>query len=258
VIVATNAGVSDYRALQLQYRRRLARGLQGMASYTWSHSVDNASWDSAVALAGEGFDASKDRASSSFDASQAFAAALSYDSSELRGAPGLLRGWRAGASSRARTGFPIDVLTTPNLLGLGFDNITRPDVVGGVPYWIVDANAPGGRRLDAAAFRTPAGLQGGLGRNAIRGLGMWQVDLSLARTFHAGEQASLDFRVDAFNALNRASFADPVRFLDHPLFGTPASMLNLMLGSGSPRSGLAPALQNGAPRMVQATLRLVF
>ena len=39
----TNAGTSDYNALQLQFQRRLSRGLQALASYSWSHSLDTAS-----------------------------------------------------------------------------------------------------------------------------------------------------------------------------------------------------------------------
>jgi hypothetical protein len=245
VIIATNNGASDYHALQLQYRRRLARGLQGIAAYTWSHSLDNGSWDSAVALANEGYNATFDRASSSFDVRHAFSAALSYET----------KGWKFSTSVRARSGFPIDVLTTSNLLGLGFDNITRPDIVAGVPVWVLDPGAPGGRRLNPAAFGTPAGLQGNLGRNAIGGLGMWQTDASVSRRFSTGESSSLEVRLEAFNLTNRANFADPVRFLDHPLFGRSGSLLNLMLGSGSPRSGLAPLLQTGAPRTVQVGLR---
>jgi hypothetical protein len=54
------------------------------------------------------------------------------------------------------------------------------------------------------------------------------------------------------------NFADPVRFLSSGLFGEPASLLNMMLGSGSPNSGLAPALQSGGPRTLQLGLRARF
>jgi hypothetical protein len=219
-----------------------------MAAYTWSHAIDNGSWDSAVALVNEEYTAGRDRASSAFDVRQAFSAALSYE----------VKGWTLSAVGRARTGFPIDVLTSSNLLGLGFDNVTRPDLVGGAPVWMPDAGVPGGRRLNPAAFEAPDGIQGTLGRNAVTGLGMWQTDASIGRRFRVGERGGLEARMEAFNLFNRASFADPIRFLDHPLFGTSGSMLNLMLGSGSPRSGLAPLLQTGSPRTVQVTLRWWF
>src|SRR5262249_12926521 len=41
ILVTTNGAYSNYNALQLQYQRRLSRGLQVLASYTWAHSLDN-------------------------------------------------------------------------------------------------------------------------------------------------------------------------------------------------------------------------
>ena len=41
--VVDNTATSDYNALQLQFQRRLARGLQAIVSYTWSHSIDDGS-----------------------------------------------------------------------------------------------------------------------------------------------------------------------------------------------------------------------
>ena len=73
-----------------------------------------------------------------------------------------------------------------------------------------------------------------------------------------GSDTTLDLRVEAYNVLNHPNPADPIRFLDSPMFGVPVSMLNLMLGSGSARSGLTPAFQIGGPRLLQAQLRLRF
>ena len=42
-ILVTNASTSDYDALQLQFHRQMSHGLQALASYTWSHSIDTAS-----------------------------------------------------------------------------------------------------------------------------------------------------------------------------------------------------------------------
>jgi hypothetical protein len=132
-------------------------------------------------------------------------------------------------------------------------------VVAGAPLWIADSNAPGGRYINPTAFRSlPSGRQGNLGRNAIVGFGMSQVDLAVRREFRLGERRMLQFRMEAFNGLNEANFADPVRFMSSPMFGRSTSMLNLMLGTGSPGSGLAPILQTGGPRSFQATLRFYF
>ena len=49
--LATNEGWSKYHSLQAQYRRRLSRGFEALASYAWSHSIDNSSTDAALQLA---------------------------------------------------------------------------------------------------------------------------------------------------------------------------------------------------------------
>jgi hypothetical protein len=165
--------------------------------------------------------------------------------------------WQASAMLRARTGFPIDVQTTENFLGFGFDDVTRPDLVPGVPLWI-PGQTIGGRRLNPAAFSIPAGIQGDLGRDAIAGAGMSQIDLAVERTVPVTDSVHLELRVEAYNALNHPNPADPVRFLDNPLFGTPVSMLNLMLGNGTARSGLTPAFQIGGSRSLQLSVRLRF
>jgi hypothetical protein len=67
----TNDATSDYHALQLQYQRRLARGLQALASYTLAKSLDIVSEESRINLQSPmgHFDPRQDRGPSSFDVS---------------------------------------------------------------------------------------------------------------------------------------------------------------------------------------------
>jgi len=257
--VATNNGESRYDGLQFHYRRQWHSGFRANASYTLSISSDNGSWDSAVYLVMPelGFTAARDRGPSSFDIGHSLTAAVSYPM-PFRGNR-ILRGWSADSMIRLRSAFPIDIRGTENLLGLGFDNLVRPSLVAGQPLWLRDSNVPGGRRLNPAAFSIAAdGSQGALGRNAIRGFGMGQLDISLRRSFLLSERSGLEFRAEAFNVTNRASAGDPVPYLQDARFGRSISMLNLMMGSGAPHSGLTPAFQAGGPRTVQLQLRLRF
>jgi hypothetical protein len=260
--LATNHGFSSYNALDLQYRLKPAHGLSGIASYSWSHSIDNSSSDSVLYWAGSGLNAAGDRGPSDFDVRQAFEAALTYQtprSPSKSFLSSLVHGWAWDTLIHARTGFPITVLDTDYSMGLSFANVFRPDLVPGEPVWLPDPSAPAGRRLNAAAFQpAPDSIQGNLGRNAITGFGMWQVDLAMRRDFALDEHRSFQFRLEAFNALNHPNYADPVAFLSSPLFGQSPSMLNMMLGTGSPASGLTPLFQNGGPRSVQLTLRFRF
>ena len=258
---ATSHGASHFHALELEYRRRLSRGLEGVANYTWSHAIDNGSWDSAVALDGPGYSAANDRGASAFDVRHNVSAALSYESRGVTGNAfwrGLSSDWNLEGTVRARSGFPVDVLSVENLLGFGFDDYPRPDLVPGEPLWMAASSVPGGRRLNPAAFAVVTGRQGTLGRDAIAGFGMFQADLALRRRFALGESASLELGLSALNAFNHPNPADPVSHLNTPLFGQAGSMLNLMLGSGSPRGGLTPAFQTGAARSLELNLKLRF
>jgi hypothetical protein len=92
----------------------------------------------------------------------------------------------------------------------------------------------------------------------LRGFGAWQVDASAERPIWSKEALHISFRMEAYNAFNHALFADPMRYASNPLFGQAQSALNLMFGSGSPGSGESPALLMGAPRSLQASLRVSF
>ena len=87
---------------------------------------------------------------------------------------------------------------------------------------------------------------------------MSQLDLSLHRQFKLRRAGAAEFRLDGFNVFNRANLSDPVRYLSSPLFGQPASMLNTMLGTGTPSSGLTPMFQSGGARSLQLSVRWQF
>jgi hypothetical protein len=64
--------------------------------------------------------------------------------------------------------------------------------------------------------------------------------------------------LNIFNVLNHPAFADPVAFLSRPLFGQSVSMQNLMLGSGTPNTGLPPLFQTGGARAGEFSFRFTF
>ena len=110
-----------------------------------------------------------------------------------------------------------------------------------------------GRRLNRAAFDSPTGYaQGNLGRNALRGFGMSQLDLSLRRQMTLGEQRVLHLAVQAFNLLNTPSFANPSR-------NEGASMTSANFGVASrSQFGGGSLYQTGGPRSLQLSLRFQF
>jgi hypothetical protein len=260
-LVTLTVDSSSYEALEMRYSGSLACNLFGSLSYTWSHSIDDGSLDSSMFLIQPGYSLSEARGSSDFDVRQSFSAALSYRvpfEHSLR-LPSWVAGWTLSTIFIARSGFPLDVQTDEQPLGQGFDNVGRPDLVPGVPVWISDPDVAGGRRLNPAAFATPPnGAPGTLGWNAISGYPLAQLDATLRREFALFRSLSLEVGLNVFNVLNHPAFANPVPYLSSPWFGQSTSMQNLMLGSGSPNTGLPPLFQNGGPRSGELSFRVSF
>jgi hypothetical protein len=258
-----NAADSSYQALQAQFRRRLAHGLQTLFSYTWAHSIDDASSDANILNVPPGRSPSE-RGSSDYDIRHTFSGAISYNiPAPTSGIWKLMFGnWSTDSIVYARTAPPVNVVTGQNPFGgslSGANSVQRPNLVSGVPLWIADPNVAGGKRINKAAFITPTGpVQGNLGRNAVRGFGAMQVDLTLRRQFKLWERLSLQARADFFNIFNHPNFGPPTNYLTSPLFGQATQMLGASLGSGGQNGGLNPLYQIGGPRSAQLALKLQF
>jgi len=257
LLFATSHGSAVYHGLNAVYRRPLAGGVQGQVAYSWSHSIDTGSSDSSLFLVAPGVSVRNDRGDSSFDARQTVTAALLYTTPALRPFRALSRGWAIGTFFYARTAFPVDILDSESLEGFAIANL-RPNLVPGLPLWISQPDVAGGRQLNPAAFAAASVIPGTLGRDAVRGFGMWQSDCSAGRSFALRDKLRLAIRAEAYNVFNHPQFADPMPYLSNPMFGQSGSSLNLMMGSGSPTSGQSPAFQMGGPRSLQLSLRLGF
>ena len=234
-------------ALQVQLQRRLSRGLQALASYTWSHSLDYGSTDIALPY---------QRGNSDFDVRHNLAAALSYD---LPGRPGngalrfLSRNWGLDGRVMTRTGFPI--ILNGNLLT---DTPTGNEYYGGVnlvpdqPLYVYGAY-PGGRALNPAAFQAPTGNAGGdAPRNFVRGFGAFQINTAVRREFPIAEQLKLQFRAEAFNIFNHPIFGQIDQNLTDLQFGQATQTLNQSLAT------MSALYQEGGSRSLQFALKLLF
>lgn len=258
--LTTNAGSSNYQALQLQFRRSSGHGIQTILNYTWAHSIDNGSSDASAGAPLSLIPIQLNKGSSSFDIRQNFTAAAGWDlPSPFKSRPlaAVFGNWGIQGVFQARTGFPVDVTYSNNVLIPFFPLNLRPDLVPGRPIYISDSTAPGGKKLNPLAFdsATPAiqNRQGTLGRDSIPGFGATQVDLSLVKTISLVEKVKLQFRTDAFNVLNHPNFYNPVSNLSLvSTFGVSPEMLSRGLG------GQSPLYQIGGPRSLQLSLKLLF
>jgi hypothetical protein len=257
LLLTLNDARSNYSALQLQYRKPLASGLQILLNYTWSHSLDNASDDVVAGLPGNIISAASDYSSSTFDVRQSFSGALNYDiPAKAKSGPLALltKSWSLQSVIVSRSGFPFNAMVyVASPVPQGYA-LSRPDLVSGQPLWIPNQTAGGGKSLNPAALQVPTTpRQGTEGRNDIQGFGLTQVDLSIGRAFSITERLNLQFRGEAFNLFNHPNFTNPYGLVE---FGPPylksPSMINQGLG------GLTPLFQQGGPRSLQLSLKISF
>jgi len=284
-----NTATSDYHGLQIQFQRRLSRGFQALASYSWAHSIDTASAGSAISnLGNAGLLSGANRGPSDFDIRHAFSTGLTYQI----GAPRANRferltlgGWSLESVFQVRSAPPVDVFnslfgfTLPN----NFNTYIRPDVTG-QPFYLSGSQYPGGKAFNPAAFTNPptspagcdpavdfpcaAARQGNLSRNALRGFGAWQWDFAVHRDFHihGKESLKLQFRAEMFNVLNHPNFGAPLADINPFVngFGKSYQLLadsldgNYLGGANQGSGSFSPIYQFGGPRTVQFGLKLMF
>ena len=281
-ILVGNTAESNYNALQLQFRRRLERGLQALASYTWSHSIDDASAGS-LGNAGNsgvpGINPNQDRGPSDFDIRNTFSAGVTYDLPALGTKAlvrNLLRGWSFDNIIQVRSAPPVSVYDGKFLfLNQGYAQV-RTDVTPGVPLYLYGPQFPGGKAFNNTPNAGGPGCvgpycppptdvngnplrQGNLSRNALRGFGATQWDFAVHREFPLHEALKLQFRAEMFNVLNHPNFGQPVGDINNPQFGQSTEMLGRSLGGGNVGGGgLSSLYQLGGPRSIQLALKLMF
>jgi hypothetical protein len=247
-----NGLTSNYNALQTKYQRQVAHGLQALASYTWSHSLDYGSYNVIYPY---------QRGSSDFDVRNNFTGALSYDlpsslliSSRLRW---LTSNWGIDGRFTARSGFPVTFNGSSYV-----DPITSQTYYGGLnlipnaPVYLYGSRAtyPGGRRINPAAFCLPTvcTTNPAAPRNFARGFGEVQADVAIRRSFHIHDRLQMQFRAESFNVSNHPNFGLINATFGNVQFGNATQILAQSLGT------LSPLYQTGGPRSLQLTLKLTY
>ena len=280
-----NTGASDYNALQVQFQRRLSQGLQALASYTWSHSIDTGSSGSLFSpssLPGPGINSNQNRGPSDFDIRQAFSAAVTYDIAVPklnRLTRTILGGWSLQSIIQVHSAPPVEVDDGLFYMLLNRATDIRPDVVPGIPLYLYGSQYPGGRIFNNTPNQGGPGCvgpfcppptdsngnplrQGDLGRNALRGFELTQWDFAVHRDFPLHESLKLQFRAEMFNVLNHPNFGPPLGDISNGSFGYSTETLGQYLGGGGNgyglASGLSPLYQIGGPRSIQFALKLLF
>jgi hypothetical protein len=263
-----NGHTAEYDALQAKFQRRISQGLQILASYTWSHSIDDGSSNTSLPVATEDL-----RGNSDFDVRHSFSSAITYDIPmrlRSRMERAVFAHWGVDERLTVRTGFPVNANGQFTIdPGTGLTYTTNPDIVPGQTLYLYGAKCtstlqalgdlapgqgcPGGRAINPGAFAlAPAGVNGNAPRNFLRGFGAWQMDLAVRREFPLYERLRLQFRAEAFNVSNHPNFGHINTFVGEAGFGQASSTLSQSLGV------LSPLYQMGGPRSMQFALKLIF
>lgn len=264
-----NFGYSNYNALQASFRKRAGNGLDIIASYTYSHSLDNSSSDTAQNPPSIEFNPAQDYGNSDFDIRHSVSLALDYQptvSPASRLLSAMFGGWGLNTLLLARSAPPVNVTILQNA-GFGFQTF-RPNLNPGVPVYLHDDLAPGRTKFNPSAFSlAPAGGQGNLERNDLRGFTLFQQDISVRRSFPLTEKLKLQARVEAFNVFNHPNFAPEKGALGFARggvllptggFGVSQSMFGAGVSSDGTASGFSPLFQVGGPRSLQLALKVEF
>ncbi len=284
------ADSSDYDALQVQFQRRLSKGIQVLSNYTWAHAMDTGSNDFSASFFQNAPNPASTRGNSDFDIRQIFNAAVTYQLPSLHSSNAaanilsktFLNGWSTDFIFKKQTAAPVTV--SYQALGNGFNFWGyRADQVPGVPVWVSDPLGGGGKRLNSAAFTVPAcaydsttACNGNTARNGIRGFGATQLDFAISRDFPITERVKFEFRGELFNIFNHPNFGSPSASLGtvsgskannswsffptsdykNQGFGRPSTTLaNGFYGAGGT---LASMYSIGGPRSVQLVAKIVF
>jgi hypothetical protein len=253
-------GSGNYNGLQTSMTRRMARGLQFTAAYTWSHTIDDSNGAFSTTDGGSArifVDSNGNpllnlnRGNSDQDIRHNFVFSSLYELPFGRGKQFagnastpldyIIGGWQWNNIVTLQTGTPIDVFyqnDAPN---------NHADLTG--PAY-VRINHTTGLATISGDFSDPGHFApGNLGRNALFGPGYHSWDTGMTKDFKVRERAKVEFRADVFNLLNHPQFANG-SFVNAISNGTISGNITTTTGTATTRFS--------SERQLQLAVRITF
>jgi hypothetical protein len=194
-------GSSIYHGLTANLRKRFSNHYEMLASYTWSHSIDDSSDLQTLLLPQDNRNFKSEKANSLFDQRHRFVFSALVTSPEA---------WRAGDGLHK---FMADFVVAPIV-----------EISSGRPFNILsnqDTNNDQSNQTDRpnvasdGTLTVPAPFTAGsLGRNAGLTHRYMSFDMRLMRTIRLGERVKLNLIAEGFNLLNRFNEGAVSGFID--------------------------------------------
>ncbi|MDQ2949827.1 MAG: TonB-dependent receptor, partial [Acidobacteriota bacterium] len=245
-------GNSVYNSLQTTFERRMG-AVRFSGSWTWAHSIDDTSGESSNSPIQNSRNLAAQRGNSTFDVRHKLTVSGTYElplgkgKHWLTAAPKPLEwiagGWQLNNILTLQTGLPFTPTMQTSTLNTGTGSQ--------FPNRVASGELPSDQRsidrwFDASAFVAPGQFTfGNSGRNILYGPGTKQLDLSLFKSFSFAEKRRVEFRAEAFNALNT------------PQFNNPNSSIGFT-GVARITSAGSPTVYQRTSRQIQLALKLYF
>jgi hypothetical protein len=262
-----SGAVSNFNGLTASYQRRLTYGFTVMASYTWSHSLDEVSNNGVqgtpyngltslqyqinpFCLACSNYGNADYDIRNSFNASYVWNTPFKFSNKFANGAFG---GWTISQNFFARSGLPLTVLDS----SAGLNNYS------GTPFFPAEVvgngqgacNQYGTGCLVSSGFATANGLTAFPNqiRNQFRGPGFFDSDFTINKNFKLTERMAFGVGANFYNVFNHPNFASPVDTFGAGNFGQ-------VLQTTAPPTGPYGSFFTGLPsgRIIQFQGKLVF
>jgi Carboxypeptidase regulatory-like domain/TonB dependent receptor len=204
-------GNSVYNGFTTNLKKRFTNHYEFLASYTYSHTIDDATDLQATLTPQDSFFPNLDRANSTFDQRHRFVFSGVYQSGKLSGdgfGSKFFSYWTLAPLVEIASGRPFNIVT-------GVDDNLQLSALTGRPNTIANPNCGAtvnSKFSPTGIFQEPCiagfdgtllSLDGNLGRNA--GLTPWVAfaDMRIAKRIYIHERYSLDLITDIFNIPNR-------------------------------------------------------
>lgn len=242
-----NVGQANYNSMAMGLSKRFSDSkigaFQYQLSYTYGHSIDNASGFRSRDSSVPAYNWDQFKGSSDFDLRHYIAFSGSWELPFAKawssGPRRLVKGWTLYPIVTYRTGAPLDVFaglsasgTKPGPSGVGDQQLVRANLVAPIVYYDPHAdqtNSVTGRTgnffFNPTSFQAPATVTGvytygTLGRNVLRGPDLVNTNITLAKiTDIYKDRAKLEIRADFFNVFNHAEFSNPTTSINSKFFG---------------------------------------
>ena len=236
--------IANYESMSVIFRQRAARGLQMLASYTWSHTLDVSTDSNGGGTNMNPYWWKSDYGNSNWDIRHRLVATFVYDIPFFATGNPFLKAaftkWQANGIVTIQSGLPFNVSTGTDTANTAASGTFRPNLVHA-------PTADCGRDhmvscIDASAFTIadlyPANptnfAYGNAGRNLLRYDGAETVDFSVFKNFPITEKMRFQFRFEAFSLFNHTNFGAPGSTINTSSFGNISSASgarNIQLGA---------------------------